>query len=45
MLELASSELKAAQTADGAIQYTITGSFAGRLRPREAGTQPFEAPK
>jgi type II secretion system protein N len=45
MLELASSELKAAQTADGAIQYTITGSFAGRLRPREAGTQPFKAPK
>ena len=45
MLELASSELKAAQTADGAIQYTITGSFAGHLRPREAGTQPFEAPK
>jgi len=45
MLELASSGLKAAQTADGAIQYTVAGSFAGRLRPRGAGTQPFEAPK
>ena len=45
MLELASSGLKAAQTAEGAIQYTVAGSFAGRLRPRGAGTQPFEAPK
>ena len=45
MLELASSGLKAAQTADGAIQYTVAGSFAGRLRPKAAGTRPFEAPK
>jgi len=45
MLELASSELEAAQTADGAIQYRVTGSLAGRLRPRAAGSQPFEAPK
>lgn len=45
MLELASSGLKAAQTADGAIQYAIGGSLGGRLRPRAAGRQPFEAPK
>lgn len=45
MLELASSELKAAQTADGAIQYLIAGSVGGRLRPRAAGKQPFQAPK
>jgi len=45
MLELASSGLKAALTADGAIQYMVAGSFAGRLRPREAGRRPFEAPK
>lgn len=45
MLELASSGLKAAQTADGAIQYAIAGSLGGRLRPRAAGRQPFEAPK
>jgi hypothetical protein len=45
MLELASSGLKAAQTADGAIQYTVAGSVAGRLRPRAAGKQPFQAPK
>ena len=45
MLELASAGLKAAQTADGAIQYTVIGSFAGRLRPRGAGRLPFEAPK
>lgn len=45
MMELASAGLKAAQTADGAIQYTVAGSFAGRLRPRGAGRLPFEAPK
>ncbi len=45
MLELASSGLKAALTADGAIQYMVAGSFAGRLRPRGAGRLPFEAPK
>jgi len=45
MLELASSGLKAAQTADGAIQYTIAGAVGGRLRPRAAGKQPFQAPK
>ena len=45
MLELASSGLKAAQTADGAIQYLVAGSLAGRLRPRAAGNQPFQAPK
>jgi type II secretion system protein N len=45
MLELASSEIKAAQTADGAIQYLVAGSLAGRLQPKAAGTQPFAAPK
>lgn len=45
MLELASSGLKAAQTADGAIQYTVAGSVGGRLRARAAGNQPFQAPK
>lgn len=45
MLELASSGLKAAQTDDGAIQYTIAGAVGGRLRPRAAGKQPFQAPK
>lgn len=45
MLELASSGLKAAQTADGAIQYTIVGAVGARLRPRAAGKQPFQAPK
>jgi type II secretion system protein N len=45
MLELASSGLKAAQTADGAIQYVVAGSIGGRLRPRAAGNQPFAAPK
>lgn len=45
MLELASSGLKAALTTDGAIQYTVAGSFGGRLRPRGAGRLPFEAPK
>lgn len=45
MLELASSGIKAAQTADGAIQYLVAGSLAGRLQPKAAGTQPFAAPK
>lgn len=45
MLELASSGLKAAQTADGAIQYRIAGAVGGRLRPKAAGNQPFQAPK
>jgi len=45
MLELASSGLKAAQTADGAIQYVVVGSLAGRFRPRAAGNQSFQAPK
>ncbi len=45
MLELASSGLKAALTADGAIQYLVAGSMGGRLRPRGAGKQPFQAPK
>jgi len=45
MLELASSELEAATATDGAIQYTIGGSLAGRLRSRAAGRSPFEAPK
>jgi type II secretion system protein N len=45
MLELASSGLKSAMTPDGAIQYMIGGSAGGRLRPRAAGSLPFEAPK
>lgn len=45
MLELASSGIEAAQTADGAIQYTVAGSLGGRLRPKASGTQPFAAPK
>ena len=45
MLELASEGLKAAQTADGAIQYSVVGSVAGRLRPRGAGKLAFEEPK
>ncbi len=44
MLELASSGLKAALTADGAIQYSVAGSF-GRLKPRGAGSLPFDLPK
>lgn len=45
MLELASAGLKAALTADGAIQYMIGGPIGGSLRPRGAGRLPFEAPK
>jgi len=45
MLELASTGLKSALTADGAIQYMIGGAAGGQLRPRGAGRLPFEAPK
>jgi type II secretion system protein N len=45
MLELASTGLKAALTTDGAIQYLVTGSVGGQLRPRAGGRLPFEAPK
>ena len=45
MLELASSGLKSAMTTDGAIQYQINGAISGRMRPRAAGRQPFQAPK
>ena len=45
MLELASSTLKSAMTPEGEIQYAVTGAIGGRLRPRTAGQQPFEAPK
>jgi type II secretion system protein N len=45
MLELASTGMKAALTSDGAIQYMVAGSLGGRMRPRPAGRQPFEAPK
>jgi type II secretion system protein N len=45
MLELGASGLESATTSDGAIQYAITGSIGGRLRPRPAGTQAFEASK
>jgi type II secretion system protein N len=45
MLELGATGLKPATTPDGAIQYAIAGSIGGRLRPRPAGTQAFEAPK
>ena len=45
MLELASSGLKSAMTSDGAIQYSISGPIGGRLRPRAAGQQEFQAPK
>lgn len=45
VLELASSGLKQAMTADGAIQYMVAGPLGGRMRPRAAGRLPFEAPK
>jgi type II secretion system protein N len=45
MLQLASEGLAAALTPDGALQYSIAGSYGGRLRPRAAGKQPFETPK
>ncbi len=45
MLELGSSGLESATTEDGAIQYAIAGAVGGRLQPRAAGRQAFEAPK
>ena len=45
MMELGSSGLKSATTEEGAIQYSIAGALGGRLRPRAAGRQPFQAPK
>ncbi len=45
MFELASSGLKSAMTPDGAIQYSFAGPIGGRLRPRPAGRDSFEAPK
>ena len=45
MMELGSSGLKSATTKEGAIQYSIAGALGGRLRPRAAGGQPFQAPK
>ena len=46
-LELASArpEFKSAQTADGALQYRLAGSLAGRLRPRAAGNDSFDPAK
>lgn len=45
MMELGSSGLKSATTEEGAIQYSIAGALGGRLRPRAAGSRPFQAPK
>jgi type II secretion system protein N len=45
MFELASSGMKAAMTADGAIQYTLVGPMGSRLRARPAGSEEFKAPK
>jgi len=45
MMELGSSGLKSATASDGSIQYMISGAVGGRLRPRAAGSQPFQAPK
>lgn len=45
MLELGSTGLESAMTSDGSIQYVIAGAIGGRMRPRAAGRQPFEAPK
>lgn len=46
-LELASQQsgFKAAETADGALQYEVKGSLGGRLRPKPAGDKPFRKPK
>ena len=46
MIELASTgdAYKAALAPDGSLQYKITGSAAGRLRPQGAGQQAFQAP-
>lgn len=47
MLDLASSgrDYKAALTPDGSLQYKISGSAAGRLRPVGAGKEPFRMPQ
>ncbi len=41
VLDLAKArpEFKSAQTSDGAIQYKLTGSLGGRIRPRPAGRE------
>ena len=46
MIELASTgdAYKAALAPDGSLQYKVTGSAAGRLRPQGAGKQAFRAP-
>jgi len=46
MIELASTgdAYKAALAPDGSLQYKITGSASGRLRPQGAGKQAFQAP-
>jgi len=46
MIEIASAgdAYKAALAPDGSLQYKITGSPAGRMRPQGAGNQPFRAP-
>ncbi len=46
MIELASTgdAYKAALAPDGSLQYKLTGSAAGRLRPQGAGKQAFRAP-
>lgn len=46
-LELASQQsgFKAAETADGALQYKVRGSLGGRLRPTPAGKERFRKPK
>ena len=46
MIELASSgaAYEAALAPDGSLQYKVTGSPSGRLRPQGAGKDPFRAP-
>jgi hypothetical protein len=46
MFELASTgrDFKAALTPDGYLQYKLSGTAAGRLRPQAAGQEPFRAP-
>ena len=46
MFELASTgnDYEAALTPDGALQYKVTGSPAGRIRPQAVGKEPFKAP-
>lgn len=38
-------QFKAAQTPDGALQYALKGSLAGRLQPTPAGNESFGPPK